>query len=136
MAEDILELFTKYQDELKKDVNVDELNMKESALNIATMKHKWAGRLMRHKIDLNRTEKMRDKAVGIIFEQLKADPSVSLSNAATRKQAEQNETVKELDDRIDNHKMIIEYLEKIEKIVGSMTWDIKNMIDIVKIETQ
>ena len=136
MAEDILELFTKYQEELKKDVNVDELNMKESALTIATLKHKWAGRLMRHKIDLNRTEKSREKAVSILVEQYSKDPAIQLSGPALRKKAEGHETVKELDQRIENAELVIEYLEKIEKIVGSMTWDIKNIIDIVKIETQ
>lgn len=136
MAEDILELFGKYQEELKKDVGVDELSMKESALNIATTKHKWAGRLMRHKIDLNRTEKQREKAVSIITEQMNADPAIQLSGPALRKRAESHETVKEIDSRIENLKLIIEYLDKIEKIVGSMTWDIKNIIEIVKIETQ
>lgn len=136
MAEDILELFTKYQEELKKDVGVDELTMKESALNTATVKHKWAGRLMRHKIDLNRTEKQREKAVSIICDQLKANPAIQISNVAIRKQAEGHDTVKEIDARIDNFKLIIEYLEKVEKIVGSMTWDIKNIIEIVKVETQ
>jgi hypothetical protein len=136
MAEDILELFSKYQDELKKDVNVDELNMKESALTIATIKHKWAGRLMRHKVDLNRTEKAREKAVSAIVEQMSKDPSIQLSGPALRKKAESHERIKEVDQAIENMKLIIEYLEKIEKIVGSMTWDIKNIIDIVKIETQ
>jgi geranylgeranyl pyrophosphate synthase len=136
MAEDILDLFSKYQDELKKDVNVDELNMKESALTIATIKHKWAGRLMRHKVDLNRTEKAREKAVSAIVEQMGKDPSIQLSGPALRKKAESHERIKEVDQAIENLKLVIEYLEKIEKIVGSMTWDIKNIIDIVKIETQ
>lgn len=136
MAEDILALFTSYQDELKKDVNVDELNMKESALTIATIKHKWAGRLMRHKVDLNQLEKKREQAVSIIVEKMSKDPAITLSGPALRKKAETHEAIKDIDSQTDNLKLIIEYLEKIEKIVGSMTWDIKNIIDIVKIETQ
>lgn len=136
MAEDILDLFTKYQDELKKDVNVDELNMKEIALTIASIKHKWAGRLMRHKIDLSKAEKTREKMLAVIIDQLAHDPAIQLTIPAMRKKAESHEKIIEVDGYIENLKLIIEYLEKIEKIIGSMTWDIKNIIDIVKVETQ
>ncbi len=135
MTEDILDLFNKYQEELKKDVNIDELNMKESALTIATIKHKWAGRLMRHKMDLSRTERARDKAIANIINQLQKDSLVSLSIPALRKQAESHEIIQNTDQTIDNLKLIIEYLEKVEKIVTSLTWDMKNIIDIVKAET-
>lgn len=135
MTEDILDLFNKYQEELKKDVNIDELNMKESALTIATIKHKWTGRLMRHKMDLSRTERARDKAIANIINQLQKDSLVSLSIPTLRKQAESHEIIQNTDQIIDNLKLIIEYLEKVEKIVNSMTWDMKNIIDIVKAET-
>lgn len=136
MDDELLELFNRYQDELKKDVSVDELNLKDSALTIASIKHKWAGRLMRHKIDLNKIEKQREKAISILIDKIKEDPSIDLSVPLMRKKAENNETVKIIDQKIDNLKIIIEYLEKIEKIVGSMTWDIKNILEVVKIETQ
>lgn len=136
MAEGTLDLFTKYQDELKKDISIDELNMKEQSLHATTVKHKWAGRLMRHKIDLNKAEKQREKALSIVCERLSADPSIQLSSAAIRKKAEQHETVVQIDEIIEQGKLIVEYLEKVEKIVTSMTWDLKNIIDIVKLETQ
>lgn len=136
MAEDILETFVKYQEELKADVNVNELNMKDASLNVATVKHKWAGRLIRAKIDLSKMTRQRDEAVAMLVEQMQANPAVELSGPMMKRQAEKNDVIKELDNRIENTKLIIEYLEKIEKIVGSMTWDIKNIIELVKVETQ
>ena len=136
MAEDILELFTKYQEELKADTNIDELNMKDKALNIATLKHKWAARLIRHKIDLSKLEKQRDKAVGILCERYSKELDVVLSGPALKRKAESDDVVVEIDSRIESTKLMIDYLEKIEKVVGSMTWDLKNIIDIVKAETQ
>jgi len=90
---------------------------------------------MRHKLDLNRTERARDKAITNIINQLKKDSLVSLSIPALRKQAESHEIIQNTDQTIDNLKLIIEYLEKVEKIVTSLTWDMKNIIDIVKAET-
>jgi len=91
---------------------------------------------MRHKIELNRTKKQREEAVSIVVERLNEDPLIKLSNVALRKKAESNQTIIEIDLRIEGLCLLIEYLEKAEKIINGMTWDLKNIIDIVKIETQ
>lgn len=136
MAEGTLDLFQKYQEELKKDISVDELNMKEIALHATSVKHKWAGRLMRHKIELSKTEKAREKALGILTERIAEDPTIQLSSAAIRRKAEQDPQLKPFDEAIEQGKLIVEYLEKVEKIVTSLTWDLKNIVEIVKLETQ
>jgi hypothetical protein len=132
----ILDLITKYQEELGKDVEINELNMKDAALSSTTVKHKWVGRLIRHKSELKKLEKARDKAVSIVYERLKESGDVSLSNVMLKRQAEQNETVVKIDEQIEDVKLLVEYLEKVEKIVTSVTWDLKNIIDLVKLETQ
>jgi hypothetical protein len=136
MADETLDLFQKYQDELKKDITVDELNMKEVALHATSVKHKWAGRLMRHKIELSKIEKARDKALGILCERLGENPALQLSSAAIRRKAELDPQLEPFDKGIEQGKMIVEYLEKVEKIVTSLTWDLKNIVEMVKLETQ
>ena len=36
--------------------------------------------------------------------------------------------------KINEEKLIVEFLEKIEKIFSSLTYDIKNIIEIMKLE--
>jgi hypothetical protein len=36
---------------------------------------------------------------------------------------------------IDQIELLIEYLEKIEKLTGTLTWDCKNLIDLQRLET-
>ena len=38
-----------YLEEMQADLEVDEINMKEVQMKLPAIKHKWIGRLMRHK---------------------------------------------------------------------------------------
>ena len=136
MTEGALQILQQYQDELKNDCAIDQLNMKDRSLEVITIKHKWAGIQLRHKIELSRLEKGRNKAVDIIAEKLVPKLELNVSKVAIRKQAEKDSSIVSIDDKIDDLKIILEYLEKVEKIVHSMTWDIKNIVDMVKLETQ
>ena len=136
MSDNILDLLDKYQLELKNDITIDEMNMKDRSLFITSIKHKWVGYLMRHKIDLKKLENGRELMVNTISEQLLEKPDMQLSHAAVRRKAESHETIIKVDEQIEGYKIIIEYLEKVEKVVNSMTWDLKNIIELVKMETQ
>lgn len=136
MSDNILDLLEKYQLELKNDITIDDLNMKDRSMVITAIKHKWVGYLMRHKIDLKKLENGRELMVNTISEQLLEKPDIQISHAAIRRKAESHETIIKVDEQIEGYKIIIEYLEKVEKVVNSMTWDLKNIIELVKMETQ
>ncbi len=53
-----------------------------------------------------------------------------------RSKAEEHDKIKDIDSQISENKIIIEFLEKVEKIFNSMTFDIKNLTEIMKLETQ
>jgi hypothetical protein len=40
-----------------------------------------------------------------------------------------------IDEEIQDSEIIIEYLEKVETIFRSMTYDLKNIVDITRMET-
>ena len=52
------------------------------------------------------------------------------------KVAENSEIVKKINSNIQEQYLVIEYLEKVEKIMGSIGFDIRNIIEIQKLETQ
>ena len=45
-----------------------------------------------------------------------------------------NDTVKEINNKIEEYKIIVEYLEKVEKIFHNASFDIKNFIETIKID--
>jgi len=52
-----------------------------------------------------------------------------------QKAAEKHHSIKAINEKIKEHKLIIEFLEKGEKIFSSMSFDIKNITEIMKLET-
>jgi len=46
------------------------------------------------------------------------------------------EEVIDLNDEIEDMKLSLEFCEKAERILNSMTFDIKNLTEIIKLETQ
>jgi len=129
------ENFEKYYSELKNDLQIDEMNVKDKSLMTPGIKHKWVKRLIDAKIELRRQENMRELTIKELSEKLSQESPINLSPMSTRKLVENNETYKKINENIEEQKILIEFFEKIERVVNSLTYDIKNIIDLIKIET-
>jgi hypothetical protein len=124
-------LFETYQKEIAEDIKVDELSLKDKAMLVPTIKHKWVGRLMTHKVQLKKLNEAKKK----IYKKISADSPIPLSKATLDQAASNNDSVSKIQESIDRLEVIIEYLEKVEKLTSSLTWDCKNLIDLQKLET-
>lgn len=124
-------LFEAYQREIAEDIKVDELSLKDKAMLVPTIKHKWVGRLMSHKVQLKKLNEAKKKT----FKKIASDSPIPLSKATLEQAANGNENVIKIQESIDRLEVIIEYLEKVEKLTSSLTWDCKNLIDLQKLET-
>jgi hypothetical protein len=129
------DIFQKYSDEFTKDTQLDELNLKERAMTTIAIKHKWVGRLMRHKRDFKKLEVAKRTAISKMSDKL-SDGVVGLTAVAARKAAASSDLASRITAELEQQELIIEYLEKVERILNSMSYDIKNVIDIQKLETQ
>jgi hypothetical protein len=131
-----MELFDKYFEEIKEDTRLDQINILDRQLMLPAVKHKWVSRLMeqkRHKLMLERKKKELKEEVLI---KLTANGvPTGIPQAAINKKVESSETIKKIDDEIKNTDLIIEYLEKVEKIFSSTTYDISNATKLMVMET-
>lgn len=125
----------KYIEELKHDCIVDEINLKESSLLLPAKKAKWVARLILEKNNLNRLDKEKKELIQKIVDLLKEQAVVNLSVPVLRNKAEQHEKVLEIDAKMQTSKNLIDFFERIEKIMSSMSFDIGNIIKIVQLET-
>ena len=83
------------------------------------------------KANLIRDKKQLKKEV---VKKVISDSPVKISQSAAESAAERHESISKLNVFITEQDNIIEYLEKVEKIMGQMHWEIKNIIDINKME--
>jgi hypothetical protein len=130
-----MDSYDSYVEELKNDTKVDELNLKEKALFLPGLKAKWVTRLIQHKNSLNRLEKKKPKIVNELIEKYKKESPIKLHMTIAKEKAEASTELLELNKLISEEKIIIDFLEKVEKIFSSMSFDISNIIKIIQIET-
>jgi hypothetical protein len=124
-----------YIEELKDDCVVDDINLKESALMLPAKKAKWVTRLILAKNSVNKLEKDKKKQISIIMEKLKQESISTVSNAVLKSLAEKHESVIEIDNKIEENYNLIDFLERVEKVMSSMSFDIGNIVKIVQLET-
>jgi hypothetical protein len=129
-----MEILEKYGQEIAEDTAVDEINVKDVAMRLPGIKHKWVARLINHKRQLNRLDKEKEAVIEATLKKIKEKGDIQLSKSAMTAKISTLESVKVLDEKIDEQKALVDYLEHVESIFRYMTNDIKNVIDIMKME--
>jgi len=127
-------LFEKYNAELKEDLQLDDINLKDTQMKLPAIKHKWVSRLIEQKIERNKLKELRKEAIINLITKNKDKQIVTLSDRSLMLHAEQHEVVQKIDSKITDCDILIEYLEKAEQILKSSTFDIKNIIEIKRAE--
>lgn len=130
-----MEAYNAYIDELKNDTKVDELTLKEKALFLPGLKAKWVARLIQHKNALNRLEKKKPAIINDLIEKYKKESPIKLHIAVAKEKAEASAELLEINKKISEEKLVVDFLERVEKILSSMSFDISNIIKIIQIET-
>tara|TARA_R110000787_G_scaffold173595_2_gene286205 strand:+ start:337 stop:732 length:396 start_codon:yes stop_codon:yes gene_type:complete len=129
-----MELLRKYINEIGQDLVLDDFNLKEAQMRLPARKHFWVARLMEAKIKRNSLITDKKKIKKELVKKVITDSPVRISQSAAESAAERHESIDSLNKGIAGQDTIIEYLEKVEKIMGNMHWEIKNIIDINKME--
>jgi len=131
-----MDLITEFKKELMQDVQLDELNLLQKQLMLPAIKHKWVARLIDEKRKLNKlklSKKSIREGVLAVFEKDGIPPGVPKTKIDRK--IETSEVMLDVDGKIMESEILIEYLEKVETIFKSMTFDLKNIVEITKMET-
>jgi hypothetical protein len=131
----VLSLIERYNEEIKKYVTVDEFNMKQVQMDLPVTRHYWVGRLMHHKQEILKLKKLRKEAQKKIADKIEHESPVGLSPKALEQAQENHPIMGKIDGQIAEHELIVEYLTKIEANFRSIGFDIRNLIEIIRLET-
>lgn len=124
-----------YIKEMGKDVELDEFNMKDIQMKLPALKHKWVGRLIRHRGDISKLQQSRDNMIKQISQEMIDTATYQVTLPTAQKAAEKHSSIKNIDESIKENKLIVDFLEKGERIFSGMSFDIKNIIEMMKLET-
>ena len=129
-----MELLNRYKKEIESDILINDFNIKEIQQKLPSRKHFWAGRLIDSKVEQQHLIKKKKKIKAEIIKRINTESVVRLTLQSIDQAAEQTEEIAGITEKIKEYDYIIEYLEKIEKIMSNMHWDIRNIVEIQKME--
>jgi len=129
-----VKLLKKYIEEIGEDLVLNDLNLKQQQQRLPARKHFWVGRLIDAKIKRNDLIAEKRNLKKELVKKVIEDSPVRINQTSAETAAERYESVVKLNKSIQEQDTIIEYLEKVEKILSNMHWEIKNVIDMNKME--
>ena len=129
-----MSLLDQYIDEIEKDLQINEFNLKDSSMKTPARKHYWVSKLIRHKKNLMVLKKQRDNVKQDVVRKIIEESPVKVTIPVAEKASYKHEKMKEISQKINEEELIIEFLEKTEKTFSAVGFDIKNIIEIMKME--
>ena len=130
------EIINQYLDEANIDTSLDRLDVSETQEQLVNNKHKWAARLINHKIKFNKYKNDRSRLIAVNIEEYQQQQPVMVNKAIAEKAVQRKENIIDIDLKIKNEQLIIEFLDNIYKNITFATNDIKNLVELMKLETQ
>ena len=131
----VLDILDEYKAEIDKDVQLDRINIVEQQLKAPALKAKWVSRTMNHKKQILTLEDILEAAMMEVTKKIKNESPIEISDIVAERSAESHELIKKIKKQIKDERAIVEYLEKVERIFSSLTYDLKNIADFIKLET-
>ena len=129
-----MDILEKYIDEIEKDLQINEFNLKDSSMKTPARKHYWVSKLINHKKNLNKLKKEKDEIKKEITRQIIENSPVKVTLPTAERAAYNHEKMISVSDKIKEEELVIEFLEKTEKTFSAIGFDIKNIIEIMKME--
>jgi hypothetical protein len=130
-----VDLLDKYIEELKQELVIDELNVTNVQRRLPARRHFWAARLIQHKRDIFRLKREKDEIEQRIAKELREKSVTKLSIPESISIAKKSSGVKNILEKLYELELVVELLEKAEKNLSSMVWDIKNIVALIQMET-
>ena len=129
------DILNRYLEEASQDAALDVFTVKDVQSKLPGIKHKWVGRLIRTKKRLNDLIDEKDQLYTNLLTKAKEQAKYKIADNVLEKSIAKSTAVIDINKQIKDYKLIIDFLERTEKIFSSMTFDIKNLTEVMKIET-
>lgn len=129
-----MDLLKRYKEEIGADLVVTDFNIKDVQLKLPSRKHFWAARLIDAKVELQNLQKRKKNLKKDLVSRIITEAPVKITQQTAESAAESTEELIAINDSIKEYELIIEYLEKVERIMAGMGYDIRNIINIMQME--
>lgn len=121
----------KYQAELVRDTELTIRNLREKSMMLSALEAKWAGYYVAEKRQLKRVQEMRQKYVA---DKNAKEMEGKSAFVKVKTMSAPDDNLKKLDRFKNNLELSIEFIHEAMGIIRNMTFNVKNSIEIFKME--
>lgn len=129
------ELLIEYHEKIAEFLKFDELNLRNSQLELASVRHYWVGRLMFHKQQVAKYKKAKDKAAKSLRQKLEHETPIGLTAKTIAESINSSEIMQKIEEEIVNQELLVEYLTKVESNLRDAQYGMNNLSKIIALET-
>jgi hypothetical protein len=135
--EELMDIIAKYAKEYGEDTRIDELRLREMLLKMAGIKGKWISYKAYNKAALiklkRRQERILDEGVDIVKQQHE-DAGHPILKKGAEEILKNSKKYKEITHKVENLTALVEYFSDSVYAIQNINWDIKNLIETIKID--
>lgn len=128
------EVLSNYIQQIKSDLEINQINIADVARKLPARRHHWAARLIEHKIKINELEKQKSSIIKEVSAKIGRDSPVLMSSKTIQNAAEGSNDIQSINEQIATNKLIVEFLEQVQKNFFSASHDVRNIVEIMKLE--
>jgi len=129
------ELIKKYQQQYEEFTKIDDFNLEDVTRRVPAEKHFWVCRLIDAKIEKDKLYKQKAVTKHTLQKKLIGESPVAL-NKQVFDDLDKTPSLEAINQKIKEQEYLIEYLEKLVSQITFIGNDIKNIIEIKKIQEQ
>jgi hypothetical protein len=135
MSEPSSDLFLEYHQKIEEFLKFDELNLKDSQMALASVRHYWVGRLMFHKQQILKLKRAKDKAAKALRQKLEHESPIGLTAKTITESINRSDIILKIEEEIVNNELLVEYLSKVESNFRDAQYAMTNLTKIITLET-
>jgi len=124
--------FKKIVKEITEDLKIDRMNLDEKTLRIPSIKHFWVAKLYTTKIRILTLEKKKKARIDELKNGYVSE--IGLSKTSMMQNLNSDEQIMKINEEMEELKLIVDYLEDAKFVLGRVTDDLKNRIELEKVE--
>lgn len=124
--------FKKIVKDITEDLKIDRMNLDDKTLRIPSIKHFWVAKLYTTKIRILTLEKKKKARIDELKNGYVSE--IGLSKTSMMQNLNSDEQIMKINEEMEELKLIVDYLEDAKFVLGRVTDDLKNRIELEKVE--
>ena len=128
-----LELIKKYQAQFEEFVRIDDFTLEEVTRRVPAEKHFWVCRLIDAKIEKDKLYKIKASTKHTLQKKLMEESPVSL-NKQVLDDLDKTPSLENINQKIKEIEYMVEYLDRVVSLITFISQDIKNIIELKKLQ--